>query len=80
MSEPRWIRFTQMSGLGPGRYWRVVAKDGNLELGVVDWYAPWRKYCFTPRQECDLLFEERCLRDIADFVEARTRERKENTK
>jgi|APCry1669189883_1035261.scaffolds.fasta_scaffold299619_1 hypothetical protein len=52
--------------------WRVWTKDEHAIIGQVRWFAPWRKYCFFP--SLDTVFEEVCLRDIASFVEARTRE------
>lgn len=50
--------------------WEVSTKVGGL-LGVVKWYAHWRKYCFFPATEC--VFEETCLREIAQFIEDRSR-------
>jgi hypothetical protein len=46
-----------------------------VSLGVVKWYAPWRKYCFYPHPHT--IFEEVCLRDIAQFVQDRTAEHKQ---
>jgi hypothetical protein len=39
-------------------------------LGVVKWYAQWRKYAFFPASTA--LFEQDCLRDIAEFLESET--------
>lgn len=80
MTEPRWIRFEECA-VTPGRkteVWNVVAKDGDVILGSVFWYGAWRRYVFgsTIDHEDGVIFEERCLRDIAEFVEARTREHK----
>lgn len=54
--------------------WDVFAKGGDSYLGVVSWFARWRKYCFFPEGGC--VFEETCLREIAEFIVARTREHK----
>jgi hypothetical protein len=45
-------------------------------LGEVRWFGRWRCYAFYP--EPDTLYERQCLRDIADFCEARTREHRES--
>jgi len=35
-------------------------------IGVVEWFARWRQYCFFP---CDgTVFSKGCLDDIADFI------------
>jgi len=78
MSEPKWIRFVEVPVQGrKTRYWYVQTKDGKGHLGTVEWYGPWRKYVFAPAGYMDLVFEERCLRDIAEFVETQTREHRE---
>jgi hypothetical protein len=78
MSEPRWIKFLPMPRLTANTdRWEVVSKDGGEGLGTVEWYCPWRKYIFAPNADYNLVFEETCLRDIAAFVEARTREHRE---
>ena len=43
-------------------------------LGMIGWYAAWRRYCFQPIEEC--VFDPECLRDIAAFMEERTKEQK----
>ncbi len=55
------------------REWRVVAKFDNLVLGYVGWFR-WRRYCFFPADDC--VFDEVCMREIGDFIGARTKEYK----
>lgn len=58
--------------------WDVLAKaDGYHHLGVVKWFSRWRKYAFYPSPGC--VFEEVCLRDIADFVVWATKAHKEKS-
>lgn len=57
------------------RVWAVVNKDNGSELGIVEWYTGWRKYVFVPH--ASTLYEQDCLRDIADFCEQATRDQKE---
>lgn len=55
------------------RKWVVLAH--NKILGGIKWYPPWRRYAFFPAYPT--LYEQDCLREIADFIEAETRKRKE---
>lgn len=52
--------------------WRVNNTDDIL--GYIRWYAPWRKYSFLPCRET--VFEQDCLRSIADFCEAETKKQR----
>lgn len=74
MSEPRWIRFEECPITTQRRtqVWNVAAKDDGMILGSVFWYSPWRRYVFGPTADCDTVYEQRCLRDIAAFVEEQT--------
>jgi len=76
MSEPRWIQFFEQPPI-PGRktrIWLIAAKDGQGLLGRIAWYGAWRKYIFAPTLHAATVYEERCLRDIAEFIEIRTTE------
>ena len=72
-----WIIFNeQLSFRGHATTrWTVASKRGAA-LGVVRWFSHWRKYGFVPEPNC--VFEQVCLRDIAQFIEERTREHKSN--
>lgn len=69
------IDFTlrEMSPSGRTGIWDVLTKQGGT-LGEVKWYSRWRKYSFFPGDGC--LFEQTCLREIADFIEERTKEQR----
>lgn len=71
MSEPHWISFTELTR-GKTKVWGVVSKRDAITLGFVQWFARWRCYAFFPRP--DMIFSDECLRDLADFCEARTKE------
>jgi len=43
-------------------------------LGHVEWFSRWRKYCFAPVG--GTVYEETCLREIAEFCVAATKEHK----
>lgn len=71
-----WIAFkgpTRIEGQKTLR-WMVTTVDETQYLGLVSWYPPWRRYCFTPGQ--GTVFEQDCLREIATFCETKTREHK----
>ena len=53
------------------KVWLVEALRDGAVLGQVKWFGRWRKYAFYP---IDAIFEQVCLREIADFIEAVTRE------
>lgn len=47
----------------------IVVKVENKsmeDLGVIQWYAPWRQYCYIA--ECDIILARSCLQDITDFI------------
>ena len=55
------------------RTWIVQPKDGSAKNGEVRWHGAWRKYCFFTTGYVEI-FEEICLREIAQFVQERTKE------
>lgn len=67
------------------RCWEVYTREDSPKdpggmpdyLGVIQWYGPWRGYAFYP--EASTLYEHKCLRDIAEFVERVTREHRAAT-
>lgn len=76
-TESKWITFTLAGNNPKTKIFTVMAKEGGF-LGTVKWYAPWRKYCFVPADYT--VFEQDCLRDIADFIERETAEHKRKAK
>jgi len=78
-----WIKFTEVD-LRDGRktqVWAVMTIDGAHCLGRIGWYSPWRKYCFViPPDDEHKIFEEDCLRLIAEFCETETTKRREARK
>ncbi len=69
----KYIDFEEVPGAAPKtKWWTVNVKDCYETIGQVHWYGPWRKYCFFP--EFDTVYEEVCLRDIAQFCQEKTAE------
>lgn len=67
-----WIKFEIMQRLGTAKTdrWQVHSTLGGTLLGVVKWFPPWRQYAFFP--EPGTLFEQDCLRSIADHCQIET--------
>ena len=61
------------SFVGKTSLWRVRTTKG-WHLGYVKWFGRWRKYSFFPEEGS--VFEEVCMREISDFIVARTQEHK----
>lgn len=72
----KWITIEDagFSDSGKTRVWKVRVKDGVGIIGMVEWYAPWRRYVFAPSDQT--VYEQDCLRDIAAFVEQATADHK----
>jgi hypothetical protein len=80
---PSFIKFVEVD-LRDGRktqVWAVLTLDGRHCLGRIGWYSPWRKYCYviSPVNE-QVILEETCLGDIADFCKMQTFRRREMRK
>ena len=56
--------------------WTVISlSESGLRLGLVAWFPQWRKYAFYPLPH--VVFEQVCLREIAEFIESSTAAHKE---
>jgi len=72
-----YIRMVQTGDTGKTRIWEVRTKpqspkdrqgEGGEYLGDVKWFGRWRGYAFFPAM--DTIFEQKCLREIANFLVA----------
>lgn len=79
MKEAKYITFLMdgLSDSGKTQKWRVVTKEDEDDvLGYISWYNPWRCYAFTAfcgrMFQTTPVFEKRCLRDLANFLEEQT--------
>lgn len=63
----RWINIIEEPQVTKTRRFTVQnIKSGHL-LGWIRWYGPFRGYAFLP---CEgTVYEEDCLRDLADFID-----------
>jgi hypothetical protein len=80
-SDTSYIRFvnTGASPSGKTQMWAVMNSSGDSWIGSVSWFAPWRKYVFVS-SVLNCVFDEKCLADIAKFVETETKKHKEALK
>ena len=60
----------------------ITTADLMVNLAHIKWYAPWRRYCFFPRD--NTIFDTTCLKKIYDFIDKlmaeRSKERKRKIK
>jgi len=64
--KTEYITFVELPPKPKAKMFDVMNMKSDDWLGVVRWYAPWRKYCFFPAD--DIVFCADCLRDIQDFI------------
>lgn len=60
-----FIEFLEIDPKPKTKVWQCVNNHNHLRLGKVQWYGPWRQYCFFPD---NAIFNEQCLDDIAEFL------------
>jgi hypothetical protein len=70
-----WLHFEEMPKSAERKtlIFAAVTKEGQV-IGQIRWFAAWRKYCFYPFAET--VWEENCLRQIADFIEGETKKQR----
>lgn len=65
--------FAGLSKSGKTSTWAVTDADEMYQLGMIKWYGHWRGYAFFPEEGRETLYEQKCLREIATFIESATR-------
>ncbi|GAF70793.1 unnamed protein product [marine sediment metagenome] len=75
----KWIEINEIEPVNKRKtkIFEVVAKKNKDCLGTIEWSTRWRCYAFNP---INSYFEEDCLRDIANFLEAETKKYKSKGK
>ena len=75
----KWITFgmPKKSDSGKTLVWEVV-NAGGTALGQIKWNSMWRRYAFYPL--AFTLYEQDCLRSIADFCESASKTHRANRK
>lgn len=54
--------------------WYITNVKSNAPLGLISWFAHWRKYCFFPNGSA--VYDNSCLRAITQFLDAANAEHK----
>jgi hypothetical protein len=57
----------------------LVSNKSDESLGLIQWYAPWRQYCYFPEMldyPNDLVIARSCLSDILEVITELMDERK----
>jgi len=62
----KWVEFKLKRKCDKTDIYSVVSRISHIELGEIKWSCSWRQYAFFPIGFT--LYEETCLRDIADFL------------
>lgn len=70
----KYITFKLIEEKPKTKVYGVFMKTQNFCLGKIKWYAQWHRYAFFPAS--DTIYENICLRDIAEFIEKLMKERK----
>jgi hypothetical protein len=82
MEEPiehgTYIQFVPMPPKPKTKTWEIQERNTHCPLGGIMWYAPWRKYAAF--FSASTVYEEACLREVADFCERKTREHRTTRK
>jgi len=64
----KYIFFTLEAENPKTKVWAVRNKGSQDKLGIIQWYGPWRQYCYFPCVQA--VYSIGCLRDIIDFIES----------
>jgi hypothetical protein len=68
----RYIRFVKIAEKAKTKVWVVENNSSGGQLGIIEWYASWRQYCFSPAE--GTIFNNSCLKDIDTFLSLRNAE------
>jgi len=52
-----------------------VINHSEQGLGYIEWYSPWRQYCYFPEEE--IIMANSCLQDIVGMIKELMDKRKE---
>ena len=72
-----YLNYVEISNTGKTSKIGVGNNSGH-KLGIISWYAPWRRYVFSAN-EANLVFDSKCLKDITAFIDDLMDKRKEKS-
>jgi hypothetical protein len=81
-TQYNYIHFNHVGKSKSGKtdIYECYNSENGTYLGKVSYYAGWYKYVFEPNNELKLIFENKCLRDIAEFTEMLSKMQREKSK
>ena len=77
MEVYKHIRFVKQISGGKTSVWNCHNKSNGTVLGAVEWYGPWKRYCYFPELHLAMVYSAGCLDDIADFIKTEMQNRKD---
>ena len=72
--ETKYLVFELITGTEKTNTWQIMSKRTRGYLGIVQWYGPWRQYCFYPGSST--VWNIDCLQDIQNFIRTEMDKRK----
>ena len=67
MSRYKYIHLVKIKEVTGEWIWSCKNNKNEYdELGWIEWYKPWKQYCFCPAT--GTVFSGSCLADIIDFI------------
>lgn len=67
----RYIHFVEVEKKPKTSVWSCRNNRTGRPLGIVEWYGPWRQYCYSstgPPVAGRVVYSEGCLADIIAFL------------
>jgi hypothetical protein len=64
-TDYQYLHFVKIQEKPKTSVWSCQTRSGD-ELGKVEWYGPWRQYCYFPTQQA--VYSSGCMDDISDFL------------
>lgn len=65
-TDYKFIRFSKIADKAKTAVWSCTGAQTRDELGIVQWFAAWRRYCYFPAKQT--VYDANCLQDITEFV------------
>lgn len=67
-SSKKYLSFEVIRDTGKTKSFGVTSVNSREQLGVVSWYAPWRRYVFGTIKPVQIILDASCLLEIQSFI------------
>lgn len=74
--EDEWLIIDEQKPKPKTKVFGVHSKCSKCTLGWIKWHGPWRHYCFFPDDWKKLVFSDRCMIAIGEFITTQNKEHK----